>query len=361
MKRFWFAPCVVPVSVSVLIMAGMAAPSAQAALKVDTSPGNGAPPPKLGGFTMGSSPQDQRANNAPVMDAPATSASSFSFDQPVTLLTVHQNWCSSNWAGGTYRGRIYNVLQRTVKVTLPSPMSAVYFYGQPDQLSDFAPALNLTARAQDGSAVTVASGPTPSQAHHCDQGRPPSGQFFGFWGTNGDKIQSITVSFDSPTADVTDFAIGNFALAAPAGVSRMQVAPHRFALTGRRVGTRCVQLKPANRHQRHCARPVKLRVSYTLGASASVRFTIARQLSSRVVNGSCVAVTRKNRRNRKCTRLIPLRGSLARKGKAGKNAFKFNGRIGGRRLAPDSYRLTAMSTSHGATGNATSTSFAIAP
>src|SRR5207248_2319614 len=63
--------------------------------------------------------------------------------------------------------------------------SAVYFYGQPDQLSDLVSALNLTATAQDGSAVTVSSGPTPSQAHQCDQGRPPSGQFFGFRGTDG--------------------------------------------------------------------------------------------------------------------------------------------------------------------------------
>jgi hypothetical protein len=344
---------------SVVIAALVAAPCAPAALKVDTAPGNGAPPGAVGGFTMIASPQDSRANNSQVRDAPAAPTSSFSFDQPVTLLGVRQNWCSSDWAGNTYRGRIYDVLQQRVTLTLPSPMSAVYFYAQPDQLSDLAPPVTLTATAQDGNTVTASSGPTPSQAHRCDQGRPPSGQFFGFWGTNGDKIRSVTVSFDSPGAAATDFALGNFALVAPGNVARMQIAPRRFGLQGRRVGKGCVALTSANRRRPHCARPIRLRVSYRLATAASVRFTIARQVSGRLVNAACVPVTGKNRRHHRCTRLIGLRGSLVRKGRSAANAFTFNGRIGGRKLAPGSYRLIATSRSHGVSGNAALTSFTI--
>src|SRR5690349_6019726 len=128
------------------------------------------------------SPQDQRPDDVPsgtVGDAPATPTSAFSFNPAMTLLTIGHNWCASAWAGGFYSGRVYDTPQNTVTITLPAPLSAVYFYAQPDQYGT----LNLTATAQDGTSVS--SGPTPSQSESCQGTHPPSGQFFGFYGTNG--------------------------------------------------------------------------------------------------------------------------------------------------------------------------------
>ena len=143
-------------------------------------------------------------------DAPATPTSVFSFTPSLKLLTIGNNWCASDWAGGTYSGRIYDtpgttpLTGDTLTITLPAPMSAVYFYAQPSMFG----ALNSTATAQDGTSVS--SGPTPSEAFSCSGTNPPSGQFFGFYGTSGDKIQSITVSLER--ALVPDFAVGDFAV-----------------------------------------------------------------------------------------------------------------------------------------------------
>ena len=59
-------------------------------------------------------------------------------------------------------------------------------------------------------------------------------------------------------------------------------------------------------------------------------------------------------------RLIPLRGSLIKTGAAGVNSFTFNGLIGGHRLAPGSYRLTAVPTANRLVGNTQSIRFQIA-
>ena len=105
--------------------------------------------------------QDQGANNTTVGSAPATPTESFSFNPSMTLLTIGHNWCASNWAGGVYNRRVYDTPGNTVTITLPTPMSAVYFYAQPDDHL----LLNLTATAQDGTSVS--SGPTPSQSYSC--------------------------------------------------------------------------------------------------------------------------------------------------------------------------------------------------
>jgi HYR domain len=209
-----------------MIVAGLgAAPVAQAALNFDGSPGNGVPPATFGGYTMVPSPQATGDDGTNVSDAPATATSSFSFDQSQALQTV-PTWCNSNWAGGTYDGRIYYTQgANTVTITLPSPSSAFYFYAAPDQ--QFVP-LNMQATATADNGTTVSSGDVSSMTWSCGASTP-TGQFFGFYGTNGDKISSVTLTLDDPSAMApADFTFGDFALAG----SEVVVVDNDLSLSG---------------------------------------------------------------------------------------------------------------------------------
>jgi len=86
------------------------------------------------------------------------------------------------------------------------------------------------------------------------------------------------------------------------------------------------------------------RVSYRLDEAASVRFTIQQPRSGRRVGKRCVAPTRRNRRRRRCTRYVTLSGSFSHAGRAGKNSFRFSGRLRGKALRPGSYRLSGVPT-----------------
>jgi hypothetical protein len=79
----------------------------------------------------------------------------------------------------------------------------------------------------------------------------------------------------------------------------------------------------------------------------------------RLVNGRCVKQTRKNRRHPRCPQLISVRGTLTRTGSAGANALVFDGKIGGGRLGPGSYRLTLIPAANGRAGNAQRTTFTL--
>jgi hypothetical protein len=142
-------------------------------------------------------------------------------------------------------------------------------------------------------------------------------------------------------------------------LSALRISPRRFVLTGRRVHGGCVTATEANSHDLRCKRPVKLRVSYQLSTSAQVSLTIARLLPGRRVNGRCVSSTQENRRHHRCTRIVPVSGTLTIHGHTGSNSFSFNGRIGGHRLGPGGYRLTAIATASGQAGSLASITFAI--
>jgi hypothetical protein len=208
MKRFSSAVRTLLAGTSLLFASLAAAPAAQAALKFDGSPGSSAPPATLGGFSMVASPQDTRDDGTTVTDAPATPTSSFSFDQSQQLLTIPDTWCTSNWAGGTYAGRVYWTQgASSVTITLPSPASAVYFYATPNQQG----ALSMNATATAASGATLSSGDVQVTSNACGSS-DPSGQFFGFYGTDGDQVKSVTVTLDDPNANFSDFAFGDFAL-----------------------------------------------------------------------------------------------------------------------------------------------------
>jgi hypothetical protein len=86
--------------------------------------------------------------------------------------------------------------------------------------------------------------------------------------------------------------------------------------------------------------PVGTKVSFSLSEASSVKFTVQRKTKGRKVNGKCKTRTHKNRKKKSCTLYKTVRGSFTVSGKAGKNTFKFTGRMGGKALKPGSYRLT---------------------
>jgi polyvinyl alcohol dehydrogenase (cytochrome) len=142
-------------------------------------------------------------------------------------------------------------------------------------------------------------------------------------------------------------------------LSRLRVSSHRVSIAGRRIGRRCVKPSKRNRRDRHCRRPFKLKVAYTLNAPAIVTVTLKRLAPGRRAKGRCVRPTRKNRRAARCTRLISVPGSIRRAAKAGANAFTFTGTIGRHRLGAAGYRLTATPTANGRSGTPQSVRFTI--
>lgn len=208
MKRCSFAVRTFLAAASLFVAGLGAAPVAQAGLKFDGSPGSGAPPATLGGYTMVPSPLDTRDDGSTVSDAPATPTSSFTFDQSQEILTIPLTWCTTNWAGGTYAGPVYySQGASTMTITLPSPSSAVYLYATPNDTGTFT--MKATATGQNGASV--ASGGVPVPVSSC-QDTGASAQYFGFYGTNNDKITSVTVSIDDLNANQMDFAVGDFAV-----------------------------------------------------------------------------------------------------------------------------------------------------
>ena len=150
---------------------------------------------------------------------------------------------------------------------------------------------------------------------------------------------------------VTVSATSTSVLVRPPKLSALRVSPRTFPLTGRLVGGHCVKRTSKNSGSRHCRRPLKLRIHFKLGASATVIFTVARGATGRKVKGRCVKPTNKNRGHRKCSRLVRLRGKVTRSAPSGATTFTFDGRIGGHKLGPGSYQLTATATANGHTGS----------
>jgi hypothetical protein len=88
-------------------------------------------------------------------------------------------------------------------------------------------------------------------------------------------------------------------------------------------------------------------VSYTLSEAARVRFRVRR----------CVP---RNRGLRRCARYKRFRPGFTHVGRAGRNRFRFTGRVGGRRLRAGRWRLVARPTdAAGNRGHAVHTSFRI--
>jgi hypothetical protein len=144
-------------------------------------------------------------------------------------------------------------------------------------------------------------------------------------------------------------------------LSGVRVSPKTFVLAGRRADGRCVKQTRDNHTHQRCTRPIKLTVRYTLNSQATVTFNVLRVAPGRRVNGQCVKPTNTNNRHRRCTRSMHvLPGKITVRGAAGTNRFTFRGRIGGKRLAPRTYRLIATPQANGQAGTSQMIAFKIA-
>jgi hypothetical protein len=165
----------------------------------DGSPGTGAPPSTLGGFTM--SPFG--ADSQPSCGAPGSSVTSVTgptgaigFNQAVNHDIAGLCWAT--WSNG-YTGDVYGTDTSTdvssVTITLPANTGAFAFYAEPNQLA----VLTITATSVGGTT----SGPVSVDGNG-------GAKYFGFYGVGGAKVASITVTTNDPLG----FAVGEFGIAA---------------------------------------------------------------------------------------------------------------------------------------------------
>jgi hypothetical protein len=82
-------------------------------------------------------------------------------------------------------------------------------------------------------------------------------------------------------------------------------------------------------------------VSYSDTQAGSTTFRVERAVAGVRKGRSCVKPSRSTRGRKRCTRLVVVSGSFAHRDSPGTNHFHFTGRIGGKALAPGSYRLAA--------------------
>jgi len=138
--------------VPAILVALMCVGSARAAVLVDTTPGTGAPPALLGGYTMGAFPSDPTAEGTLVSDlSPPVSApvvGNLEFTDPVEHMLAGSLW--DTWSHG-YTGDVYFNDNDDLLMFLPNGTLAFYLYVQPNlkDVFEFALASGLTVTTLD--------------------------------------------------------------------------------------------------------------------------------------------------------------------------------------------------------------------
>jgi hypothetical protein len=116
---------------------------------------------------------------------------------------------------------------------------------------------------------------------------------------------------------------------------------------------------PAARRGGSVARKTGAKVSYRDSQAATTIFTVARILPGRKSGKRCVKPTARNRGAKRCTRFVRVRGSFSHVDVAGKNSFRFTGRVRRKALKPGRYRLGGRPRAAGKAGNTVSVRFRI--
>lgn len=165
--------------------------TADAAIMLDEL-GTAAPPATLGSWTMTPFADDTRPNFSTVTSVDTPIGGSLDFSSAVSLREVGAGWAT--WSHG-YTGDVYFTGDSSLTLTLPSQTAAFYLYTQPNSFSTFS------------FTVTDASGVSSTTDITGDSGA----KGFGFYGTGGSTLASITVSTE-PGA--LGFAVGEFGIAA---------------------------------------------------------------------------------------------------------------------------------------------------
>lgn len=170
---------------------------------VGVTGGTASPSSSLGPYTMTAFPADsQTADYSPVSSVESPLGGFVVFNSPLLHAIIPQEWLtwSHDYNGDVY----YSASQRSITMTMPEGTSAFYFYAQPNSFSLHA----ISANASDG----INAGIEISQNVEGYQGA----SYYGFYGTEGSMISSITV-----TCEAADFAVGEFGIAsipAPSGI-----------------------------------------------------------------------------------------------------------------------------------------------
>jgi hypothetical protein len=99
--------------------------------------------------------------------------------------------------------------------------------------------------------------------------------------------------------------------------------------------------------------PVGTKIAFNLSAASQVTFTVARKTTGRKAGKGCVKATKGNAKKPKCPLYAPVSGNFGAAGATGANTVGFAGVLGGKALAPGSYRLTATAGASTATANFT--------
>jgi len=201
-------------AVAVLVVAGLLlCGSGQARASIIISDlGTGAPPSTLGGYTMQEFGPDPRSVGSIVTSAVSLSpAATVTFSEFVNLDTIGNGW--TTWSNG-YTGNVYDTTTsaNVNSLTMTLSTGAFSFYAEPANFGSY----NITVTAQDGSTLTESvNGNSGANG-------------FGFYGTGGTVITSITVSADT---NALGFAVGEFGIA-PANPPTATPEPSTLTLLG---------------------------------------------------------------------------------------------------------------------------------
>lgn len=155
------------------------------------------------------------------------------------------------------------------------------------------------------------------------------------YGLSSSSSQSVTVNALVPAAAP---------VLPPPAITSFAISPRKF---------------PAAKSGGSIARKTGARVSYRDSQAAVITFNVRRAMPGVRKGKRCIKPTSRTKGLRPCTRWVAVRGTFKRTDKVGANAFRFTGRIRGRKLAPGKYRLYATPRAHGTTGRAVRLSFQI--
>jgi hypothetical protein len=157
-------------------------------------------------------------------------------------------------------------------------------------------------------------------------------------------------------SDLTNYWHNTFALSRPAPVPTPTATapitpPPGPALDRTAPLLTALSAKPRSfRTRRRAGVAAGTTVRFTLSEAATTRLGLERATTGRRVGGGCVRQTRSNRSRRACVRYVVVRGVLSKKLVAGAARVRFDGRLGGKRVASGRYRLVLVATD--AAGNA---------
>ncbi len=155
--------------------------------------GTAAPGSTLGPYTMTQFPDDTRPTGNSVTSVASPLGGALQFSIQATHAEIGDGW--STWSHG-YIGDVYDSHGAvSLGLTLPAHTAAFYFYVEPNNFGIY----NFTATAGTGESIT--------QSVEGFAGA----SYFGFYGTGGSLLSSITISSVDASAG---FAIGEFGIAA---------------------------------------------------------------------------------------------------------------------------------------------------